>query len=282
MPRAAQERLLVEINAALSDPRITMSEGRPHKRAKTRTLDFLGRHFSAMGRSIYLAEEMAVLYPGEEVITPDVLAVLDVAQPEDDERLAWVVADEGKGLDFVLEVLHRGDRKKDLVDNVERYAHLGIPEYFVYDRARQQLHGHRLAGPGPGRYQRVVPQAGRYPSVVLGVDFALVAGTLRFFQGESELGGTAALLGRLQSMVDDQSARADLAAAQAAQAFAVAHAGIFAMLSVRGIACPDDVRARITACEDASVLQRCLERATTATTAAQLLDDDVPASPGRL
>src|SRR5262245_36984624 len=43
--------------------------------------------------------------------------------------LAWVVAEEGKGLDFVLEVLHKGDRNKDLVENVERYAQLGIPEY---------------------------------------------------------------------------------------------------------------------------------------------------------
>jgi Uma2 family endonuclease len=72
-----------------------------------------------------------------------VLAVLDVPQPEDDERMAWVVADEGKGLDLVLEVLHHADRNKDLVENVERYARLGIPEYFVYDRARQRIHGHR-------------------------------------------------------------------------------------------------------------------------------------------
>ena len=56
--------------------------------------------FKAMGRVIYLAEEMAVAYPGAEVFTPDVLAVLDVVQPEDDERLAWVVADEGRGLDL--------------------------------------------------------------------------------------------------------------------------------------------------------------------------------------
>src|SRR5206468_6940193 len=64
------------------------------------------------------------------------------------------LADEGKGLDFVLEVLHRGDRKKDLVENVERYARLRIPEYFIYDRARQQINGYRLAG--AKRYQRIV------------------------------------------------------------------------------------------------------------------------------
>ncbi len=42
---------------------------------------------------------------------------------------------EGRGPDFILEVLHLGDRKKDLVKNVERYARLGVEEYFVYDRS---------------------------------------------------------------------------------------------------------------------------------------------------
>jgi len=211
---------LVEVNAALSDPPIAFIEGRPHKKAKTRTLDRLGLHFSAIGRAVYLAEEMAVHYPGAEPFSPDVIAVLDVIEPEEDERLAWVVADEGKGIDLALEVLHRGDRRKDLVTNVERYAGHGIPEYFVYDRERQQIHGYRLPVPGPTkpgpaerrRYQRIVPQAGRYTSNVLGLDFAIVGGTLRLFHGASELAGTGDVLGRLQGMVNDLSARADEAA----------------------------------------------------------------------
>src|SRR5271156_4997428 len=116
-----RERFLVQVNDALSDPRRTMSEGRPHKRAKSRAVDMLGLHFKAMGRVIYVEEEMAAVYPGEEVFTPDVLAVLDVPQAEDDQRMAWVVADEGRGIDLALEVLHHGDRHKDLVENVERY-----------------------------------------------------------------------------------------------------------------------------------------------------------------
>ena len=271
MTLAERERLLVQINDVLSDPRAAMSEGRPHKKAKTRALDLLGRHFGAIGRVIYLAEEMAVLYPGEEVFTPDVLAVLDVPQIEDDERMAWVVADEGKGLDLVLEVLHHGDRKKDLVDNVERYASLGIPEYFVYDRARQQIHGFRLSEPGARRYQRVVPQAGRFTSTVLGIDLAIVGGTLRFFLGESELGGTPGLIGRLQSMVDELGTKAEQAATQADQALAVARAGIFALLDARGLACSDDLHAHISACEDPAILQRWLLRATTARTAAEVI-----------
>ncbi len=45
------------------------------------------------------------------------------------------------------------------MDNVERYARLGIPEYFVYDRKRQDLRGYRLPSPEARRYQRIVPQA---------------------------------------------------------------------------------------------------------------------------
>src|SRR3954471_20669771 len=94
MSPAERERFLVRVLDALSDPVAAMSEGRPHKKAKTRALDRLGLHFSAVGRAVYLAEEMAVLYPGEPAFTPDVLAVLDVVEPEDDQRMAWVVADE--------------------------------------------------------------------------------------------------------------------------------------------------------------------------------------------
>jgi hypothetical protein len=112
-------RFLIDVNAAHSDPSQYAGEGRPHKKAKSRALDELSLHFAKIGRTIYLADEMTVVYPGEETVVPDLLAVLDVAQPEEDERMAWVVADEGKGLDLVLEVLHKGNREKDLEQNVE-------------------------------------------------------------------------------------------------------------------------------------------------------------------
>src|SRR5271155_2057651 len=80
----------IRVNDALSDPLSVMSEGRPHKKAKSRALDALNLHFRTTGRVVYLAEEMAVLYPGQKPFTPDLLAVLDVAEPEDDERMSWM------------------------------------------------------------------------------------------------------------------------------------------------------------------------------------------------
>lgn len=274
MTSAERESFLVRVNAALSDPRSAMSEGRPHKRAKTRALDLLGLHFKAMGRVIYLAEEMAVVYPGEVAFCPDVLAVLDVPQPDDDERLAWVVADEQKGLDFVLEVLHRGDRNKDLVENVERYARLGIPEYFIYDRARQQILGYRLTDAGSKRYQRIVPQSGRMTSTVLGLDLAIQGGTLRFFQGMAELFGSADLIGRLTGMVEELSVKADEADARAQQALTAMRAGVLAAFDARGIPCADEASARVMSCDDPATLQRWLLRALTVGSAAEALAED--------
>ena len=276
-----QLRFQLQVLDALSDPVAAMSEGRPHKKAKSRALDALNLHFRTTGRAVYLAEEMAVLYPGEKPFTPDLLAVLDVVEPEDDPRMSWVVADEGKGLDLVIEVLHKGDRDKDLVDNVERYAHLGIPEYFVYDRDRQQIHGFRLAAPGAGRYQRLVPQLGHYRSSVLGLDLAIIGDTLRFLAGEAELPGSGELIRRLQGMMESLGAKAEEAQTQAETARTQADEAradtrardVLTVLRVRGIPVPDDARAQILAERDAGRLERWLESAIAAGSLSEVLGD---------
>jgi hypothetical protein len=228
---------------------------------------------------VYLAEEMAVLYPEEKPFTPDLLAVLDVSEPEDDQRMSWVVADEGHGLDLVIEVLHKGDRDKDLVENVERYAHLGIPEYFVYDRGRQQIHGFYLAAPGTGRYQRLVPQLGHYRSKVLGLDLAIIGDSLRFLVGEAELPGSDDLIRRLQGMMAGLEAKARAAEERAreveedvVQAQAAAQAqDVLTVLRIRGLAVTDADRERILAERDGGRLQRWLERAVLAGSLAEVL-----------
>lgn len=209
----------VEVNTALTPPAEFMSEGQPHKRAKSRSLDALGLHFKSIGRPVYLAEDLTVLYPNEKPFSPDLLAVVDVEPSSDeDERLSWVVAEERKGIDLALEVLHRGDRNKDLVDNVERYARVGVTEYFVYDRARQRLHGYRLTTPQSGRYQPIIPQLGHYRSGVLGLDLAIIDDKLQFLAGEATLPQSADLIRRLHSMVTNLETKASEAEAQIEEA----------------------------------------------------------------
>lgn len=284
MTPEARLRFQIEVNSLLGDPVAVMSEGRPHKKAKARAIDALSLHFKAIGRIIYLAEEMSVLYPGEVPFSPDILAVLDVEEPEDDERMSWVVADEGQGLDLVIEVLYRGDRDKDLVENVERYARLGITEYFVYDRHRQRIHGYRLPAPDDARYQSIVPQLGHYRSLVLGLDLAIIGNTLRFLVGEATLPLSVELIGRLHAMAENLEAKANQAEAEAEQARAQAEQAAQALvaglrealvllLDVRGLPCSDAARARIQACDDPAILRGWLARVKTAESADAMLAD---------
>ncbi|HZI16678.1 MAG TPA: Uma2 family endonuclease, partial [Myxococcus sp.] len=102
-----------------------------------------------------------------------------------------------------------GDRRKDTEENVSRYAGLGIPEYFIYDRARQKLIGHRLNSPGARIYSPIVPQHGRYASNQLGLELQLEDGRLRFYAGTALLLESEELISRLERMVDVLQQRAD-------------------------------------------------------------------------
>ena len=85
----------------------------------------------------------------------------------------------------------------------------------MYDRLHQKLHGYHLTDERTRRYQRIVPQLGRYASAVLGLDLAIQEGTLRFFHGMAELPGTGDLIGRLNRMVAYLEERSGVAQAQA-------------------------------------------------------------------
>lgn len=193
-------------------------EGDPHWNAKTRTRSTLDDFFRRIGRKIYVSSELAVFYPGEPRFSPDVLAVLDV---ESHERDKWVVAHEGKGLDLVIEVHYGGDRAKDYETNVERYARLGIREYFIFDRRHLSIRGYRLPpeeerAARRGTYRPILPQGGAYPSEVLGLDLTLDGSRLRFLFGMAPVPEAEELVTKLQSMVDDLLVRAEEAEKRAA------------------------------------------------------------------
>ncbi|REG26474.1 putative restriction endonuclease [Archangium gephyra] len=158
-------------------------EGDPHFVAKVRTREVLGGFFTRTGRKVCLACELPVYYPGERMFAPDVIAVVGV---EPHKRMSWVVSAEGKGLDFALEIHVAGDRRKDLERNVERFARLGIREYFLFDRGRLRLTGWRLAA-GRRGYRAILPQQGLFASEVLGLDLRVEEERLRFLHGGTPL-----------------------------------------------------------------------------------------------
>jgi Uma2 family endonuclease len=171
-------------------------EGDEHRKPKERARDALDEFFRSVGRRVYVSSELVTYYPGERRFCPDILAVLDV-EPHD--RQSWVVSKEGKGLDLVIEVHVGGDAQKDFETNVTRYAWLGIPEYFVFDRPRARIIGWRLRG--ERAYERIVPQAGRLHSDVLGLDLTVEGRLLRFYHGTAPLLFMDELVGRLNAMV---------------------------------------------------------------------------------
>lgn len=178
--------------------RETAPEGDPHREPKEKALEALREFFRRLGRSVYLSAELPVYYPGERVFAPDVIAVLDT---DPRPRLRWVVAAENRGLDFALEITLSGDRKKDLEENVQRFARLGIPEYFILDLKMNRILGYRLAQ--TGCYEPIVPQTGRWASEVLGVDLAMELGRIRFFVGSAPLPQSEELIARLDGMVTE-------------------------------------------------------------------------------
>jgi Uma2 family endonuclease len=191
------------------------NEGDPHRKAKRGVLEALDEYFRRAKRKIYVSSELGVYYPGEPRFAPDILAVTDV---EPHERMSWVVASEGKGLDFVLEVHVAGDRRKDEKTNVERYARLGVQEYFYFDRTTQRIVAYHLPAGGARVYQRIVPQGGRFASGVLGLDLGLEGSQLRFFAGEGVLPDAEEMIARLRSMLDGVYAGQEALAAQLAEA----------------------------------------------------------------
>ncbi|MDX2053271.1 MAG: Uma2 family endonuclease [Polyangiaceae bacterium] len=191
-------------------------EGDVHRVPKHQALDALDAYFRKAGRRVYLSSELPVYYPGAPVIAPDLLAVMDV---EVHERQRWVVAAEGKGLDFALEVTVEGSRKKDLEINVAKFAALGIAEYFVFDRKNHRLYGWRLP-PGGTAYSPLIPQQGRWRSLILGLDLGLEGDRLRFYAGTAVVPNTEELLARANFLAEDLQSKllvAELRAEQEAE-----------------------------------------------------------------
>ena len=292
MSEEARVAFIVRCMDQLSEAALAMGEGRPHSTAKARVLDLLRQHYQRTNRLIYLAPDLMVLYPNEPPIDPDIIAVLGVPDPgENDTRLCWSVVDEGKGVDLVIEVLHRGNARKDLVQNVDRYARLGIREYFVYDRRKERVVGWRL-DPASKGYRALAPTAGRLVSEVLDLDLAVIDAKLRFFQGSGELTDSASLIVEFSKMVDDNVAafeaeqvareqaeqERDSAVSERESAVRALRAAIRTVLRGRGLAIGADDEARLVAAT-AAQLDRWLSRALTASSTADALDDPAADAP---
>lgn len=144
--------------------------------------NMLDDHLAGDGPALFVANDLAVYYPAEPPFTPDIMAVAGACSRD---RMHWLVSAEERGVDMILEIVVSPERRSKVDGNKERYARLGIREYFVFDHSLSHLWGGRL---GEGRrYEPVSPRAERLYSEVLGLAMQLIDGRLRLYAGSTPL-----------------------------------------------------------------------------------------------
>ncbi len=131
----------------------------------------LSRWLKNQGREAFVGGNMFVYFSPNQVRNedyrgPDVFVVVDVPRKE---RKSWVVWEEEKAPDVVIELLSESTAKKDKEEKKLIYQNrLRVTEYFWYDPFDpEDLAGHRLEG---GVYKSLNPDAqGRFSSEILGL-----------------------------------------------------------------------------------------------------------------
>ncbi len=134
---AVEDRIMFALDNDVS----FMGETTLHFQARASASEVLRRYYNNRGKAVFIASDLYTLYPGEQAFYPDLLVVFDV---DNHHRRTWNVIREGKGLDFVLEILSRGTRRVDQVQKLNLFARLGIPEYFIFDPDKYALSGYTL------------------------------------------------------------------------------------------------------------------------------------------
>ncbi len=137
---------------------------------------------------------------------PDLLIAFGVDPAAYEASNGYLISEQGKPPDFVLEVASESTAHIDVVDKRNDYAALGISEYWRFD-TRGEYHGARLAGDRlvDGQYQPV-PIEELAADVLQGYSAALNL-NIRWERGE--LGWYDPATGLHILTYDDQRARAD-------------------------------------------------------------------------
>ena len=147
--------------------------------------DALRRHY-AHRDDVFVAADMLIYYRRrtKKSVAPDVFVVFGA---ENRPRHSYLLWQEPKGPDFVLEVTSASTQDKDQGPKRETYRRLGVREYWQYDPTgdylRPPLQGLELIG---GRYQRLPAEkladgTLRLESEVLGLEVRQEEERLRFY-----------------------------------------------------------------------------------------------------
>ena len=94
--------------------------------------------------------------PSADRMAPDLLVAFDADLEAYRASNGYVISEQGKPPDLVMEIASRSTGQRDVEDKGPAYAALGIPEYWRFDETGD-FHGTRLAGDRleEGRYEPI-------------------------------------------------------------------------------------------------------------------------------
>ena len=162
----------------------------------------------------YLALVPTRSLPG--VRYPDLLVAFGVNPAAYKSSNAYVVSEQGKPTDFVLEIASRRTGRIDTREKREDYAALGIPEYWRFDETETgRYHGARLSGERLVEGEYVAIEIEELPDGSLQGYSAALDLILRWLRGELAFCDPAT--DRPIATLADERARADTAEARADQ-----------------------------------------------------------------
>ncbi len=148
-----------------------------HRQQMHLLIDTLNLHWASR-QDFYTGGDMFLYFSVEQIRGrdfrgPDFFVVLGVSNRE---RKSWVVWQEGKGPDLIVELLSESTAAIDKGEKKQIYQDvLQVPEYIWYDPFSGELAGFRLH---EGRYQAIEPDAaGRLASERLGLSLVRWAGS---------------------------------------------------------------------------------------------------------
>lgn len=168
-----------------------MAETPLHRKNMTDLIQELETFFKE-DAEVYVSGNMFVYYvPGDRLrhVSPDVFAVRGIPKETIPARRRYLVWEEGKSPEVVIELTSESTREEDIDDKFDIYQDkLRVKEYFLFDPYAEyldpQLQGYRLR---KGQYVRIRSVKGRLPSQVLGLHLEADGEQLRLYDPDTRL-----------------------------------------------------------------------------------------------
>jgi Uma2 family endonuclease len=162
-----------------------MAETPHHRQNMTNTIEALDLYFAG-DPMVYVSGNMFIYYAQgdrRKHLAPDVFVVRGVPKHRQPDRRRYLVWEEGKGPDVVIEITSESTREEHIDDKMLLYrTALPVQEYFLFDPYEEylepSLQGRRLMS---GRWVPIQAIDGRVPSEVLGVHLERSGDNLRLY-----------------------------------------------------------------------------------------------------